>query len=59
MPLPVWFSSDRGRPRTRSSLLQVEVEAFHVRRDTMPEFVSRFLSVPLGPPPIRGSLDVT
>ena len=49
--------SERGNPRTMSSL--THVEPFHVRREMMPEFVSRFRSSPSVPPPIRGSLDPT
>jgi hypothetical protein len=57
IPLAAWFSSERGRPRTRSSFCHDE--PFHVRREMMPEFVSRFVSVLFTPPPMRGSLDPT
>jgi hypothetical protein len=57
MPLRRGFSSERGSPRTRSSFCQDE--PFHVSREITPEFVSRFVSVLLVPPPMRGSLDET
>ncbi len=56
-PLDEWFSSDRGRPRTRSSFVQLPPDL--VSRDSMLEFVSRLVSVAAEPPPMRGSLDVT
>src|ERR687898_1428454 len=49
MPLGEWFSSDRGRPRIRSTLLQLE--PFQVSWDRMPELVSRLRSPKF---PMRG-----
>jgi hypothetical protein len=57
IPLPWWFSSERGSPRTRSSL--IHAEPFQVKRERIPEFVSRLVFVLLLPPPMRGSLDRT
>src|SRR5688500_12352367 len=57
MPLGEWLRSERGRPRTKSVFTQLE--PFQVRREMMPEFVSRLLSPtpPFSPPPMRGSLE--
>src|SRR5689334_7104638 len=60
IPFEAWFSSDRGRPSTRSSRCQDD--PFFVRRERVPELVSRFVSFRLvlsPPPPLRGSLEVT
>ena len=57
IPLEEWFSSDRGRPRTRSSF--VHDEPLRVSRERIPELVSRLVSVPAPPPPIRGSEEPT
>src|SRR5918993_632167 len=54
MPLGEWFSSERGRPRIRSTLVQLE--PFQVSLDRMPELVSRLRSPKLA---MRGSLEVT
>ena len=50
-PLPVWFSSDRGRPRTRSALVHPPA----VREATGCRLVSRSRSAPEVPAPMRGS----
>src|SRR5918997_948569 len=57
MPLTEWFSSERGSPRTRSVL--THWEPFQLRREMIPELVSRLRSVPEPPAPMRGSLDPT
>ena len=56
MVLVAWFSSERGRPRTRSTLVQVE--PLRVSRETTPELVSGFRMPPVVPAPMRGSLEV-
>ncbi len=62
MPLRLCFSSERGSPRTRSSFSHAPPGPVFVRREIVPELVSRLMSpaspVPT-PPPVRGSLDVT
>src|SRR4029453_6321264 len=55
-PFTEWFSSERERPRTRSSFCQ-EVP-LQVRREIVPEFVSRPVSCPDEPAPMRGSLEL-
>ena len=56
-PFTEWFSSERGRPRTRSTFCQLD--PFQVSREIMLELVSRLVSAPDGPPPVRGSLEPT
>ena len=53
MPFGAWFSSERGRPRIRSTAFQAE--PFQVSLVRTPELVSRFAS-PLSE--MRGSLEV-
>src|SRR5918998_279346 len=57
IPLTEWFSSDRGRPRTRSVLTHFEPS--QSSREMIPELVSRLRSVPEPPAPMRGSLEPT
>ena len=57
-PLVAWFSSDRGRPRTMSMAVQLSGPVCVIIVMT-PELVSRLLSLPLPPAPMRLSDEVT
>src|SRR5690606_10622049 len=57
IPLVAWFSSDRGKPFTTSTL--VHDVPFQVSLEMMPELVSRLRSPAVPPPPMRGSLEAT